>query len=562
MYIPETSSEEIIKMAQSQNSEERRLAARDGGKDVLAMLLNDENWIIRLTVASRGYGLDKLIDDPNENVRARVARSGYGLHKLVNDEHYFVRAAVAEQGYGLEVLLNDTVGDVASCASKYLSEHPDKKITFTNTNVSSAELWRKANSTDYYDRIEAARTGGTDILSKLVFDFNDDHSQFVREAVANRGFGLDILLTDPSVEVRAAVAKQGYGLSTLVNDEHYVVKSAVAEQGYGLDIIINEPMGDTASVARKYISEHSEELCKEIARKEIADITDGTMIGVVSPTEEDKIPSQVIQNYYEMYCTSPQKNTVCFSDYLFEKVESFFEDDKKYYEEYLVGLISERISSSNLGLLDAFQKQLDTKTPLEMLKECGYNHTTVDIESCVDRPYHLNLLFSEKLQNFVEQQGHSLKNILSAAITNNPFVQSLQRNIADMGETASKLTALVSMKGKELLSALNAFAHKTGNIELSSNTAMGLFNEEIGKGSSFSIELEKNAVLPVSELTNVQFEKHGEPADASHKEYTVFDTCDISSDLWEKGQLTITQSEKRKAPTRSGAKKTPNLERD
>ena len=131
-----------------------------------------------------------------------------------------------------------------------------------------------------------------------------------------------------------------------------------------------------------------------------------------------------------------------------------------------------------------------------------------------------------------------------------------------MGETASKLTALVSMKGKELLSALNAFAHKTGNIELSSNTAMGLFNEEIGKGSSFSIELERNAVLPVSELTNVQFEILDEPAEKRCIDFTVFETCDISSDLWEKGQLTITQSEERKASTKSGVKKTPSIERD
>ena len=39
--------------------------------------------------------LDILINDPNPNVRVSVAKKGYGLDKLINDKSCHVRAAVA-----------------------------------------------------------------------------------------------------------------------------------------------------------------------------------------------------------------------------------------------------------------------------------------------------------------------------------------------------------------------------------------------------------------------------------------------------------------------------------
>ena len=40
--------------------------------------------------------------------------------------------------------------------------------------------------------------------------------------------------------VRKAIANQGYGLDILVNDKHWRVRRVVAKQGYGLDILIND----------------------------------------------------------------------------------------------------------------------------------------------------------------------------------------------------------------------------------------------------------------------------------------------------------------------------------
>ena len=85
-----------------------------------------------------------------------------------------------------------------------------------------------------YIRQTVAEQGyGLDVL------INDKNWQ-VREAVTKQGYGLDVLINDKNWQVREAVAKQGYGLDVLVYDEDWCVREAVAKQGYGLDILIND----------------------------------------------------------------------------------------------------------------------------------------------------------------------------------------------------------------------------------------------------------------------------------------------------------------------------------
>ena len=67
-----------------------------------------------------------------------------------------------------------------------------------------------------------------------------DEYEFVRGAVAEQGYGLDVLIHDKTAWVRCAVARQGYGLDTLVCDENPWVRAAVAEQGYGLNFLIHD----------------------------------------------------------------------------------------------------------------------------------------------------------------------------------------------------------------------------------------------------------------------------------------------------------------------------------
>lgn len=63
----------------------------------------------------------------------------------------------------------------------------------------------------------------------------DSVSERDRIKAAERGFGLDKLVSDESCYVRAYVAENGYGLETLSRDESAVVRRVVARKGYGHD---------------------------------------------------------------------------------------------------------------------------------------------------------------------------------------------------------------------------------------------------------------------------------------------------------------------------------------
>lgn len=89
----------------SKKVEDRIRAAESGYKH--DVLINDENEVVRATVANQGYGLDTLKSDKSPLVRAVVADKGYAHDELFNDEDPTVRAAVASQGSYSKILAKD-----------------------------------------------------------------------------------------------------------------------------------------------------------------------------------------------------------------------------------------------------------------------------------------------------------------------------------------------------------------------------------------------------------------------------------------------------------------------
>lgn len=77
----------------------------------------------------------------------------------------------------------------------------------------------------------------------------DSVSERDRIKAAERGFGLDKLVSDESCYVRAYVAENGYGLETLSRDESAVVRRVVARKGYGLDVLVDDPDEDVRMAA-------------------------------------------------------------------------------------------------------------------------------------------------------------------------------------------------------------------------------------------------------------------------------------------------------------------------
>ena len=61
--IPQTSPEELLRLAQSNNKDDREFAAvqAETGEDILSVLINDPEEQVRVAVAQRGFGLDRLM---------------------------------------------------------------------------------------------------------------------------------------------------------------------------------------------------------------------------------------------------------------------------------------------------------------------------------------------------------------------------------------------------------------------------------------------------------------------------------------------------------------------
>ncbi len=57
----------------------------------------------------------------------------------------------------------------------------------------------------------------------------DDEDWRIRVAVAEQGYGLDVLVHDEDCDVRLAVAQQGYGLDVLVHDQNFYVSETAKE---------------------------------------------------------------------------------------------------------------------------------------------------------------------------------------------------------------------------------------------------------------------------------------------------------------------------------------------
>ncbi len=60
---------------------------------------------------------------------------------------------------------------------------------------------------------------------------------------------LQSLVRHDEAYVRQAVAEQGYGLDVLINDGNYNVRQAVAEQGYGLEVLVYDEDCDVRRIA-------------------------------------------------------------------------------------------------------------------------------------------------------------------------------------------------------------------------------------------------------------------------------------------------------------------------
>lgn len=110
------------------------------------------------------------------------------------------------------------------------------------------------------------------------------------------------------------------------------------------------------------------------------------------------------------------------------------------------------------------------------------------------------------LSYLVNQQGHSIAEVYGNA--DNAFIRSVREEINEnSSEAMSELCALVRMDGQQMLDFIEKQHEATDSLVLPKDYAtMGIFNQWSGCGGMLDIQLEKDAVLPLSMVREFQIE--------------------------------------------------------
>ncbi len=287
----------------------------------------------------------------------------------------------------------------------------------------------------------------------------------------------------------------------------------------------------------------------------------------------DTIGERTLAEIYSKYSPSSEET---FPIYFEQAMCENYMDATLDTESELFKTI-EQDAYNDPNISSVFEKTISQNDMRELMEEAGYTGVTYDIEDVIGS-YKINVMFAtEAEQNYdmssivdaymgertrlqereldnaltylIHQQGHTVEEVLNAideinriaddentsfkdieAYGEKGFVESVAYEIYNNPTySMSELTALVSINGMDGLETLNALTNKEGNIVISKDASIGLYNEWQGSGSMLEIQLEKPLIVPADMVRNVQIE--GQKSDYTHG-YTVNDTYGLISECW------------------------------
>lgn len=268
-------------------------------------------------------------------------------------------------------------------------------------------------------------------------------------------------------------------------------------------------------------------------------------------------PDQILdayQHFEEEGYVSPR---ACLEDKLFEV--SHFDED--FYENYLLNDLSSAGEEVNEGWesaqsvwgdlesvgyrgvdlnLNQLLGQSELRVNVFFATEAEQNHDMGSIVDAFGNDYRspdLDRLDAEDLDNalsyLVNQQGHSVTEVYDALAQgghDDPFIKSVHEEITEnSSEAMSELAALVRMDGQQMLDFLDAIEMGTDSLVLPKDYAtIGVFNQWSGCGGTLDIQLEKDAVLPLSMVREFSIEGQAEIPGS----YTVDSVYGLVSSMW------------------------------
>ena len=459
--------------------------------------------------------MDALVDSTSLDDWLKAADAGYGLEKLILKDNGVLHSAIAEQNYGFNILKSSPDEVVRSIVAKHCPE-------------------------------------------SMLEDMKSDSSFIVRDVILNeRQYDVEWFANnDPDKDLRTDAQKildERNAHQALINHGKELIDEEITSHPDGYDIYFN--YNDTMS--EECILKAYESYCEQLS----------------TPDEPYSLENMLYNSIYEDWDLFTREDD-CL-DYFYDHLSS---DDRAAVDAYteeldysdFKDLISNEYGSVgvkfdlndtmgdykvNLMFGTGPEKNTDMGSIHDMF--IGYNKETnedyITFQEYADgiakeAPDELINRFDNAMSYLIIQQGHTVAEVAEdfyaysnckTHISESPFVQSIVNEMVEFDYSMQELTALIKISTVDDLAVLESAARGRGDITLSQDTVIGLYNEWEGAGSLLEIELEKPLTIPSRMVRNVQIEK------ATHQmhpsEYTVGETCDLIGSCW-KGQASLDDS--------------------
>lgn len=249
------------------------------------------------------------------------------------------------------------------------------------------------------------------------------------------------------------------------------------------------------------------------------------------------------------------------------------------FDEYELALTQYLIDNAPNNEIKDYIEQMDNSSLFDDLYDCGYNGVDYNIDQLLSyTTIKVNILFGtdkerdydmgsivtafgndyqtpfknwnldnndvDKLDNamtyLIHQQGHTVKEVYDCLIlnkdTNNTFIKDICTDITNnSSEAMSELGVYISLNGRRISDFCDKLQKGNGYIVVDKDTNIGIFNEWSGTCGYPDNYLEKDFVVPVSMIRNIQIEG------AKRKyEYTIDDVCGLAGEFWNENALSYT----------------------
>lgn len=299
----------------------------------------------------------------------------------------------------------------------------------------------------------------------------------------------------------------------------------------------------------------------------------------------DFIHSETILDAFREYNMEAEQK-IPFSTYLYDQTLDTIEENMISLEDNLLRSLHVSVEQNKPEFLSDLDTMIQEEGNYGTLEAFGYKGTEYDMDKFLDNAYKVNIQLateSEKnssislvdqgfnildkegkfeketndmnikgvsdnaLTYLLHQQGHSFEETVQAMQKStidesyeNPsqFITSVVEELRDNSDWGGQLTALVEMSGTDLVDMLDKVTSEDKNKEnivLGENTTMGIFDRSSGSGSNFDIQLDSEAVIPLSMIENIQLESSGRDdfvRQDANIGYTVDDTYGFVGSVW------------------------------